>query len=69
MNSDQGRTLPALPAIIDRDSDCASASDLDKSFPPVFLRFPHKFKTIGNNWNTIGTIAILLLGALRIPRQ
>ena len=44
MNSDQGRTLPALPAIIDRDSDCASASDLDKSFPPFFCVFPTKLR-------------------------
>ena len=31
------------------------------------LRFHRKIKTIGNNWNTIVTIAILLLGA--IPGQ
>ena len=71
MNSDTSqliclkRTLLTSIFIIYRDSDCASVSDLDYSFERSFvflLRFP-----IGNHWNTIGTIRLLSLGALRIP--
>ena len=79
MNSDtsqltgQKRTLPDSIASVDRVSDCASVSDLDCRFYALFfaylLRFPSKLKTVGNNWNTIGSIAILLLGAILLLLQ
>ena len=52
MNSDtsqltgQKRTLPASIASADRDSDCASVSELDCSFKRLFCFFPVKLRLL-----------------------
>ena len=65
MHSDMSQSTGqkrSLPARVDRDSNCTSVNEVDCSFSAFFLRFPRKIKTIGNNWNTIGTIALRITG-------